>query len=91
MPQFSIKDLLIAITLVAIGLSFEFAVFRYDGPLPYDLPDLAKIALVFVVFGPGGAMIGAGLLTPFHKKAVGAGIGIVLVGAFFVLYALMGI
>jgi hypothetical protein len=69
MPRFSIKDLILATTLVAVGLTVEVLLLRTDQPW------LSPAAGIVVYFS-GAAAIGAGLLTPIHKKAVGVAIGI---------------
>lgn len=68
MPRFTVKDLLIATTLVAIGagmISFACSIepgTRENGLIP---------VLMFCFFG-GLALIGAGLGTPFHRPWTGA-------------------
>jgi hypothetical protein len=69
MPRFSIKDLMLATTLIAVGLAVLIL-----------LPGLASrtavgIVLPFVFWLGGCVLIGVGLFTPFHKKRLGAGIG----------------
>jgi hypothetical protein len=91
MPRFSIKDLLLAITLVAVGLSLEIALMGYHWRILWGMSLSEKILCVFLAFGAGGAKIGAGLLAPFHKKAAGGLIGLALVGSFFVLLGLLGV
>ena len=68
MPRFSIKDLMLAITLVACG--FGMVVVLYKWPLG----DLSAIA----IWLGACALIGAGLLAPVHKKRPGAVIGAAL-------------
>ena len=62
MPRFSIKDLMLAMLLVSLGLATEIAIF--SGHLPGPIGLLAYFC--------GLAMIGAGLFAPFHKKVLGA-------------------
>ena len=71
---------MLATLLVAVGLTIEVALARYDGPIPDH-----SFKFFFAAFGIGGAIIGAGALLPFNKKAIGAGIGFVLGGLFLFL------
>ena len=75
MLRFSVKDLMIATLLVAVGLAIEIGLMRCGGAVPDK-----SFFLFFVVFGIGVTIIGAGALLPFRKKAVGAGINFVLAG-----------
>lgn len=79
MPKFSIKHLLIATTLVAIG-TWLFS-------LPFTRPDLflTEVTAPGEFFLPlaGITLIGAGLLVPFNHPLIGATIafvGFVLIG-----------
>jgi len=69
---------MLAMLLVAAGLAMEFTVATHDGP--------ETLGLVIFVFGMG--LIGAGLFAPFHRKALGATIAIVLILALSVVAAL---
>jgi uncharacterized membrane protein HdeD (DUF308 family) len=77
MPRFSIKDLMLAITLVAVGLSIEIVVFSF---LPHT--DKEFFFLGYSLMCSGLATIVAGLSAPFHKKKWGAAIGFVVGVAF---------
>jgi hypothetical protein len=76
-PHFSIKDLLVSMSLVAFGLGVAVTCLGLDPP--------------WVSLGSFGLMlIGAGMLRPFDRAGTGAGVGcllyLVLVGVLIVLY-----
>ncbi|MFO0791427.1 MAG: hypothetical protein U0805_18360 [Pirellulales bacterium] len=83
MPDFSIKELLLGMALVALGLSLEILYFRHATDL-----DMPVIASFYCVFG-GAAAIGAGLLAPFQQKAFGLVIGVGAVVCFFFIVLLL--
>jgi len=85
MPRFSIKDLLLAITFVAAGLSLLLVLVDWGGRAIDGLPIIGRALFAIMGFGSVGALILAGLFAPFHKKAIGAGIGLALGGAFIIL------
>jgi hypothetical protein len=93
MPRFSIKDLILAMTLVATGLFLEFALLRWDGDALSDQPPIVILFFYVVTFGTGGAMIGTGLLAPFGTvgRIAGATMGFGLGVCFVLLMSLMGI
>jgi hypothetical protein len=69
--SYSVKSLLVATTLIAIGaamLGFLFT--RWD-------PDLSKF-VVFLMHYSGGALIGAGVCTPFGYSWVGGAVGLAI-------------
>ena len=68
MPRFSIKDLMLAITLIAIGLSVCLVTVNHDG---HNMSLIESPRSALVAFGIGGIMIGAGIMAPFHKKVIG--------------------
>jgi len=76
MPRFSIKDLFLATTLVAIGAGLNYY-FGILGPRP--LP-FAVTLLIWLSVGP---IIGAGLGILFKKIKTGAGLGFVAWIAFW--------
>ena len=76
MPRFTIKDLLIATALIAIGAGALAFLFR--GGEGLFAAGLGSEAAVLVLWIGGGACIGAGLLTPFKRPLVGAVIGMVI-------------
>lgn len=82
MPRFSIKDLILATTLISLGMGWLYIVF-------VNVPDVG-IAIQVLVLAAGFALFGAGLLAPLKKKLLGAKIGaafILLVFAFACLSA----
>lgn len=81
MPRFSIKDLLLATTLIALGIGALMTLARTTGDFHRAFPGTA-----FVLFLGGGALIGAGLLAPASRPLAGAVIG-ALVQAAFVAFA----
>jgi hypothetical protein len=92
MPRFSIKDLLLAMLLVGVGLSTELVILNsVAGPMPMGIPIFVSFLCYLAVFGTGGALIGAGLLAPFHRKAVGLAIGFVFASSFFFFCALISV
>ncbi len=81
MPRFSIKNLMLATLLVAAGLAVCLVPLNYAG----DMSLSARLHIALLAFGVGGAMIGAGVMAPFHKKATGAAIGLALGGVFLAI------
>lgn len=73
MPRFTVKDLLIATTVIAIGAGMFGLVPVVLGTDPARPPWWAR----YYLFG-SVAMIGAGFGIPFHRPLVGAVCGIVL-------------
>jgi hypothetical protein len=66
MPHFSIRDLMFATALVALGIFMVSTLFKYPP---------GRDAYAFVLWFGGGAMIGAGLFTPFGRVWWGAVVG----------------
>jgi hypothetical protein len=74
MPRFSIKDLLIATTCIAMGIGLlAFPYYHHE----YISANLPSSTYVLCWFG-GGALIGAGILNPFGRPLWGAAIGFVV-------------
>lgn len=73
MPRFSIKDLMLATTLVAVGLAIDIAILTTK-----NAPSPRMLLFYAFPFGVGGAMIGAGVFLPFRQTAFGAVIGFLL-------------
>jgi hypothetical protein len=74
MPRFTVKDLLIAITLIAIGAgAWAFLFHNVDELERLHGPWLAPL----LWFG-GGPCIGAGLFTPFKRPWTGVITALVL-------------
>jgi hypothetical protein len=74
MPKFSIKDLLIATTVVAVGLAIALGMLRWDIGM-YPPEDL--VLMVIGIFFSGWAIIGFGLTYPFKRPILGIVIGLV--------------
>jgi hypothetical protein len=64
MPRFGIKDLLLCVTLIALGLGV-FLTFRES-----------EYWWWLCLYSP--PLIGAGALTPFDRAWIGAGVGLLL-------------
>ena len=75
--QFEMIDLILGTTLVAVGLGILLASLRNSFHLDYETAE-GHITLIGLAFA-SGAMIGAGLLSPFKLKTVGLILGFVLV------------
>jgi hypothetical protein len=77
MPRFSIKDLMIATTLIAVGMGLIY--FAYQAVQHPGFSDYKALQFSVGVFG-GTAIIGAGILTPFKRPWTGAlvAVGIVI-------------
>ena len=71
MPRFSIRSLLIATTLIAVGLGMICYAEQH-----HDSPDSESLAL-FAFFG-GGCAIGAGIMAPFNRSLTGAIVTVLL-------------
>ncbi len=67
MRQFSLQRLLVSFTLLAVGVFMVIRIFRYRlWTGPEDLPQWLV----------AGAMIGAGIFTPFGRTKLGLAIGL---------------
>jgi hypothetical protein len=73
MPRFSIKDLLLATTLIAVGVGAESFLIR--SPNAYRGSGEIRSAILMLFGYCGGACIGAGLLLPFKRPLFGLAIG----------------
>ena len=70
MPTFSLKDLLLATTLISIGLSVWYLLFAYrPGARNHEE---YEIFIARAIAFNGIALIGAGLLAPFKRTWIGA-------------------
>jgi hypothetical protein len=70
--QFSLGELFFAITLIALGIG---------GMVTVMTTYLARTYGLFVAFGlwyASGALLGAGLLSPFKKPALGVAVGFLI-------------
>jgi hypothetical protein len=68
-----VKHLLLAAALIAVGIACLSIILSIPRSGPFEWYYVYEVPLIW--FG-GGALIGAGLLTPFKKVAIGAVIGI---------------
>jgi hypothetical protein len=68
--QFSMADLFVGLTFLAIGCGGLSAMMAWPGH---------SIAATLAIAFSSGAAIGAGLLSPFKKKDVGAIVGFALI------------
>jgi hypothetical protein len=88
MPRFTVKDLLIATTLIAVGAGM--LAFLINGGLGTNSVGSAIAwAEAFLLWFGGSACIGAGLLSPFKRRWTGAVLAIVIQMLFVVLYVLI--
>jgi len=72
MPRFTLRDLFLATTLIAVGTFAFMQAIRFRDPM-------AVIVMVIVA----GGCVGAGLGTFFQRKAIGAIIVLVILIAIF--------
>jgi hypothetical protein len=82
MPKFTVKDLLIATTLIAVGVGAIALVHHYGRTMPIGYLRWAGFA------AEGGiVLIGAGLFLPFKRPWTGALVALILqiVAAYFFL------
>jgi hypothetical protein len=75
--QVSLRDLMLGIVLISVGLGTLLANLSNAFNLDWNSTE-GHIALFGITFA-SGAMIGAGLLSPFKLKTVGMIVGFVLV------------
>ena len=80
--QFSLKDLFLGTTMIAVG--FGIAVLPFS-TIVWDEMWFFRLVPQGLWLG-GGALIGAGLLLPYKKAAIGAVIGFVVQVLFFYSY-----
>jgi hypothetical protein len=66
MPRFTIKRLLAAVALIAVGCGMLGAIRYVSAPF-----------ISLAIWIAAGAVIGAGILTPFHRMRLGIATGIV--------------
>lgn len=70
LPQFTISDLLLSMTLIAVGVvAITQSVHFGQSPEPWT--DVA-------IWTCGGAAVGAGIYTPFQHRLLGACVGAVI-------------
>jgi hypothetical protein len=74
MPRFTVKDLLLATTLAAIGAGLIASLFHgFDKLQEFGVG--GGVVALLLWFG-GGALIGADLFTPFKRITTGAIVGL---------------
>ena len=71
--QFSLSGLFVAFTMVSVGIGGFIAAIK-------SVDHFTNVAVFFGVWYACGALVGAGLFSPFKKKSVGAIVGFVLTG-----------
>jgi hypothetical protein len=74
MPRFTVKDLLLATTLIAIGAGTLAFLFQNGEQIKHSYGAAIFAGLWF----GGGAFIGAGTFLPFKRPWTGAVIGVVI-------------
>ena len=82
MSTFSLRDLLLAVALISIGLGLLVFALRYEVDSERDMYILA------LTWCGSGGLIGAGGLLPFKLTKLGLLIGIVVQLVTFMLYQL---
>jgi hypothetical protein len=75
--QFGVRELMLAVTLIAFGLGLLIATWRNAFHLNAESSE-ALITWIGLIYA-SGAMIGAGLLSPFRLKTIGLILGFLLV------------
>jgi hypothetical protein len=73
MPRFSMKDLLLATTLIALGLGVLAWSNHYQDTTKLEQPQPIALVSYFAC----RALIGAGLFAPFKRPWLGAVVGVV--------------
>ena len=70
--QFSTADLFLGVTLMAMGIGGLAGIAKFDSTL-------RDLGWILGIFYGSGALIGAGLFSPFRQKTVGAILGFLLI------------
>jgi hypothetical protein len=81
MPRFSVKDLIVATTLIGAGLATAFLTLG----TPYEE---FRVRFWFISLGlwiGGWAIVGAGAMYPFKKAEMGAWIGVAIATLILIL------
>jgi hypothetical protein len=78
LPRFTLRDMFVTTTLIAVGVGAATFTFRYGDP------DKDAVWVVPVLL-TAAAAIGAGIFAPFHRKELGAKIGMFAAIATFVV------
>ena len=89
LSQFTIRKLMFGILVVAIGFALLTTVVGRGRFLPINTDHPRSDILAWLRFVASGGIIGAGVLLPLGKAALGAAIGavIILFGAFLIAVA----
>jgi hypothetical protein len=77
MPRFSVRDILVSVTLIAVGI----ALLRFITVNHWET--LAELLIVLVIWFVGGALVGAGIGHLLNKRRRGIAAGLLL--QFFIL------
>ena len=80
LPRFTLRDMFLATTLIAIGIGVATFTVRYA-----NTHKDAGWGVLFLLLACS-AVIGAGVFTPFHQKWAGAGIGLLVLAAAFIVW-----
>jgi hypothetical protein len=75
MPRFSLKDLLLATTLIAIGAGAESFIIRSDA---FRGSEYSRLGVLMLFGYCGAACLGAGLLLPFKRPLIGIVLGMAM-------------
>jgi predicted membrane protein len=70
MPNFSLKRLMLSVTLIAIGLSLSI--------IPFKVATLLAFPISAGCWLVGGTMLGAGIYALFKKETEGAMVGAII-------------
>jgi hypothetical protein len=82
-PRFSLKRLLVSMTLIAIGIATFTYLFQFRAGKTSQ-PHI-NMTVFMALWTAGGAFIGAGLLTPLKRTVLGAALGFAIQYVLFVL------
>jgi len=77
MPQFSLKDLFVATSIMSVGLAILLVLAVNRILAIYDAEN-GNVLLAYYLYLAGCGVIGAGIMFPFKKMLLGASIGILL-------------
>lgn len=77
MPRFTLKEMLLATTLIAIGAGLIAILFRYGAGI-VEGGGSGGFAVALVLWLGGGALIGAGLFTPFKRPWTGVCVAVAI-------------
>jgi uncharacterized membrane protein YczE len=83
MPRFTIKDMLLAMTLIAVGAGMLTFLDR-NRERTFGQSAIGAIGILLMWYG-SGACVGAGLFTPFKRPWLGVLIAVAIQSAFIML------